>query len=73
MKNRFDRAAKDALAEALAPMANVLTGLEASPDAQSIDVWSVPTAAPLADLRLAGADGARAMPHRAIFRHGEAR
>ena len=50
MKNRFDRAAKDALAEALAPMANVLTGVETSPDAQSIDVWSVPTAAPLADL-----------------------
>jgi hypothetical protein len=50
MKNRFDRAAKDALAEALAPMADVLTGLETSPDAQSIDVWSVPTAAPLADL-----------------------
>jgi hypothetical protein len=50
MKNRFDRVAKDALAEALAPMADVSTGVETSPDAQSIDVWSVPTAEPLADL-----------------------
>ena len=50
MKNRFDRAAKDALAEALAPMANVSTGVETSPDAQSIDVWSVPMAAPLPEL-----------------------
>src|SRR3990172_3844965 len=50
MKNRFDRAAKDTLAEALALMADVLTGVETSPDAQSIDVWSVPTAEPLADL-----------------------
>jgi hypothetical protein len=31
-------------------MADVLTGVETSPDAQSIDVWSVPTAEPLADL-----------------------
>jgi hypothetical protein len=44
MKNRFDRAAKDTLAEALAPMADVLTGVETSPDAQSIDVWSEPLA-----------------------------
>lgn len=38
MKNRFDRTAKDIFAEALSPMAEVSTGVETSPDSQSIDI-----------------------------------
>ena len=54
MKNRFDRAGKDLVAEALAPRADVATGVETSPDPQSIDVWSVPKGAPSSDLDLLG-------------------
>jgi hypothetical protein len=39
MKNRFDRMAKNAYSEALAPIVDVKTGLETSPDAQIIDLW----------------------------------
>jgi hypothetical protein len=42
MRNRFDRAAKGIFAEALAPIAEVSTEVETSPDPQSIDVWVVP-------------------------------
>lgn len=56
MKNRFDRAAKGIFADALAPIAEVSTEVETSPDPQSIDVWVVPRTglAPALDLGLLG-------------------
>jgi hypothetical protein len=54
MKNRFDRAAKDIFAEALARMADVSTEVETSPNPQSIDVWSTPRSTPPPELGLLG-------------------
>jgi hypothetical protein len=54
MKNRFDRMAKNVYSEALAPMAEVKTGLETSPDAQIIDLWCEANREPLEELGLLG-------------------
>jgi hypothetical protein len=54
VKNHFDRAAKDILAEALSRMAEVSTEVETSPDPRRIDVWSTPLSAPPPELGLSG-------------------